>query len=604
MAIRKTQYARITLSGPFREGPLQSKSPLNRSAATDFRFDHFLGWMEWARSKRRLQRIIVEHREDFAPRLFAGAEEVRRQLLRLRRAGKEIYFVSSGMDDIALYIASAADHVILHPTGTVRLRGLSRSFSFFKARLDREGVIAYVHRRGAYKSAGDSLRTDRLEDTTREEYERYLELAEDELLRAVAAGFSIPRERLEELQRKPQLLGTQVREAGLCTEIRSLGDVEDAWREEGLRKATLKRPGPPFRVRKPTEDLQRNDKVDGAARPDTGAGRPDDGAEPEDAAARPQPAPRDRRTRRIAVVVLEGTIVQGRSRRMPLMGQALGSRSVVETLEKLRRNKRVAAVVVRVNSPGGSAVASDEMRHELAKLADAKPLYVSMSEVAGSGGYWISTVGRRLFAGTTTLTGSIGVITLRLDASAWFRRQGLTSEAVKTADMADYGSISRPPSNEEIAVAEQEVDDYYREFLERVAAFRKVTTDEVDQVAQGRVWAGQDAGDVGLIDERGGVSDVLEYARRDLAAKRLRVEYHPQARLGLLERLIAGNLSASLRGLFGGVTGNGAVSPENASLTGVSGTLRLLQDPQVRRFLGGPLALIPELWDHSVDPHW
>ena len=561
MFVKKKHYTTLILSGTFREGPLQSKSILNRTSTSDFRYDLFLSRIDWILRTKSVSRIIVEHRHDFAPRLFAGAEAVRRELQRLREAGKELHFVSSGLDDLSLYIASVADRRYLHPTGAVTLRGLSRDFLFARRLLEREGVTAHVHRRGKYKSAGDLVRADHLEDATREEYQCYLDSVDDVLLTRTADALGTTAAKLRGYREEPHLLDSAAREAGFCDELGSAEDLREQWKKEKYAEKKARRLKPGF-----------------------GKGA------------------------RIAVVVLEGTITEGSSRRLPFMGQAIGSRSTVETLKVLRTSKKVRAVVARINSPGGSAVASDEIRHELARLAEKKPLVLSMSEVAGSGGYWIATVGRRLFAEETTLTGSIGVIAATLDASDMMRREGVTGEAVRTAPLADVGAAYRRPTDEELRIAEAEVDQYYRAFLDHVASFRKASPEEIDEVAQGRIWSGRDAVDRGLVDAVGGLRDALEAARGEIAAKKTRVDFYPRAKLNLVERLIAGGVSARLGdALTAALSGTrpgaaldtfGWTALQPHSLHSLHSLHPLHVLVRYVPFVSGrPLAVVPELWD-------
>ncbi len=538
---KKKHYTTLVMSGAFREGPLQSKSILNRTSTSDFRYDLFLSRIEWILRNRSISRIIVEHRHDFAPRLFAGAEAVRRELQRLRDVGKELHFVSSGLDDISLYIASVAHRRYLHPTGAVTLRGLSRDFLFARRRLEREGVVPHIHRRGEYKSAGDLFRSDHLEDATRKEYQRYLDSVDGVLLSRTANALGTTVAELRRHREEPQLLDSAAREAGFCDDLGSVEDLRERWKEEKYAEKKPRRLKPGF-----------------------GKGA------------------------RVAVVVLEGTITPGSSRRLPLIGQAMGSRSTVETLKTLRSSKKIRAVVARINSPGGSAVASDEIRHELARLAEKKPLFLSMSEVAGSGGYWIATVGRRLYAEETTLTGSIGVITATLDASGFMRREGIAGDAVRTAPRADAGAVYRRPTDEELRVAEAEVDQYYRAFLNHVAAFRNSSPEDIDEVAQGRVWSGRDAVEHGLADAVGGLRDTLEEARREIAAKRVRVDFYPRAGLNLVERLIAGGVSARVADAVADI------SLDTPDWTALPLHLLARYVPLVG---GTPLAVVPELWD-------
>jgi protease-4 len=234
-----------------------------------------------------------------------------------------------------------------------------------------------------------------------------------------------------------------------------------------------------------------------------------------------------------------------------------------------------------------------------------------MSEVAGSGGYWIATVGRRLFAEETTLTGSIGVIAATLDASDLMRREGVAGEAVRTAPRADRGAAYRRPTDEELRIAEAEVDQYYRAFLDHVASFRKTSPEDIDEVGQGRIWSGRDAVERGLVDAVGGLRDALEAARGEIAAKRTRVDFYPRAKLNLVERLIAGGVSARLgdalaAALAGPRPGAALDGSEWTALPPHSHLHSLRPLHLLVRYApfvsGRPLAVVPELWDMWRNP--
>jgi len=222
----------------------------------------------------------------------------------------------------------------------------------------------------------------------------------------------------------------------------------------------------------------------------------------------------------IAVVYAEGDIVDGEGQ----MGEVGGLRFSRE-LRQLRQDDRVKAVVLRVNSPGGSAAASEMIQREVRLTMAVKPVVVSMGTVAASGGYWISTYANRIYAEPTTITGSIGVFGMFIDVQKLANNLGLTWDAVKTGKLADMLTISRPKTPEELEIFQKMVDWIYSEFTAKVAQGRKLDIAKVREIAQGRVWSGTDARKLGLVDEVGGLSDAIAYAAR-------------QARLGNNFRLV------------------------------------------------------------------
>ncbi|MCO4099853.1 MAG: signal peptide peptidase SppA [Gemmatimonas sp.] len=209
----------------------------------------------------------------------------------------------------------------------------------------------------------------------------------------------------------------------------------------------------------------------------------------------------------IAVVYAEGDIVDGEGGDGQIGGAALS-----RELRKLRTNNTIKAVVLRVNSPGGSAIASEQIQRELTLIAKNKPLVVSMGSLAASGGYWISTAGSRIFAEPNTITGSIGVFSLVPNIKGLADKQGITFDTVKTGRYADLFSLARPRTEAELAVLQRGTDAVYAAFLQRVASARKLTVDSVGMIAEGRVWSGAQALRIGLVDSIGGLDMALKSA--------------------------------------------------------------------------------------------
>ena len=211
----------------------------------------------------------------------------------------------------------------------------------------------------------------------------------------------------------------------------------------------------------------------------------------------------------VAVLYLEGEIVDGEGE----LSNIGGDRFAAE-LRELRKDDDVKAVVLRVNSPGGSAYASEVIQREIIALKAKKPVIVSMGNYAASGGYWVSTFGDRIFAEPNTLTGSIGVFGMFMDIQKLGNSLGVTWDAAKTGQYADFESSSRPKTDQELALAQARVDDLYSKFLDKVSNGRKIPLATLETIAQGRVWAGSEALDLHLVDEIGGLENAINYASK------------------------------------------------------------------------------------------
>jgi protease-4 len=275
---------------------------------------------------------------------------------------------------------------------------------------------------------------------------------------------------------------------------------------------------------------------------------------------------------RVAVVYAEGDIVDGEGEESGEIGGTRFSRE----LRRLRNDDDVKAIVLRVNSPGGTASAAEAILRELRLAKKEKPVVVSMGSYAASGGYWISAYGDRIFAEPTTITGSIGVFGIQFDAQKLFNDFGLTFDVVKTGKFADAVTITRPKTPEEMAVFQRMVDWAYGEFISKVSDGRKLKREVVEEIAQGRVWSGQEAKRIGLVDEIGGLDAAIKYAagKAGLDANYRLVEY-PRKK----------EFTEALQEMFE------RMAPNNARMPGIAGEiatrietefklLRRFNDPQ------------------------
>ncbi|MFP4268895.1 MAG: S49 family peptidase, partial [Spirochaetaceae bacterium] len=309
------KYAKITLSGGFSNTGSQVKSLFTKQEKR-FRFDEFLIRVEKILGNRKITRVLIECKRDFHFRLYSGAEDMREQFFRLKEGGKEVFFYASSYDTTTLYLASACGTRLIHPLGTLSFLGLSRSFLFFKGTMEKYGMESEVIRRGEYKSAGDRFRTDRLDSKNREQYEVYLETVMEEMREGTAEGIGKSREEIEQLEEGRILDAGTAQSEGWINRAVTIRNAEEQWKEEERGKQKkIKRIGRHY-----------------------GRGR-----------------------KKIAVLVFEGAIIDGKSKYHPLAGEAIGSDSFLPHIEKLRKDKKIKGVVLLVNSGGGSATASEDI---------------------------------------------------------------------------------------------------------------------------------------------------------------------------------------------------------------------------------------------------
>jgi protease IV len=406
---------------------------------------------------------------------LASLREVRLALNNFRQSGKQIYAYDADLSRRDYYLASVANTIALNPLGTIDLNGFQTENLFYKGAFDKYGIGAEVIRVGKYKSAYESFSLKGFSPESRKENQELLNNLWGDFKETIGSNRQIPASTIQTIA---DTSGSVSASDALDKKLVDKILYPDQVKQELLKLGTAEKAGE-FR------------KI--------GMGEYSEIAE----------SKAKKSDQKIAVLYAQGTIVEGSSE----PGQ-IGSDTFAETVAALRKNKNIKAVVLRVNSPGGSATASDHMQRELKLLSQEKPLVVSMGNVAASGGYYISTNANRIFAQPNTITGSIGVIGLQLNFQKLASNQGLTWDVVKTSKFSDSATVSRPKTKEELAIAQKFVNQIYDEFLNRVAEGRKISKDKVNEIAQGRVWSGVEAQKIGLVDELGGLQESIAYAAK------------------------------------------------------------------------------------------
>ena len=408
---------------------------------------------------------------------FATLKEVRTALERFRATGKKIIAYNINMDKRDYYLSSVANQIFSNPMGSVDINGFSLETIFFKNAFDKYGIGVEVIRAGKYKSFGEAQSLTKFSPEARQENQQLLDNLWGEFKTSIGASRQITTDGIQKL----------ADDRGVLTASQSIQNkLVD-------RKAY------------PDEILTELQQISGADKEDKDSFRKvsiDDYAEVANTTVTTS-------SRKIAVIYAQGNIVSGEG----LPGQ-IGSDSLARQLRELRLDKDVKAVVLRVNSPGGSALASDIIQREVRLLHKEKLVVISMGDVAASGGYWISTYSNKIFAESNTITGSIGVIGINYNYQKLANNNGITWDVVKTSKLADGSTIARPRTPQELAISQQMVNDIYDDFLNKVAESRKIPKQKVAEIAQGRIWSGVDAKKIGLVDDIGGLNDAIAYAAK------------------------------------------------------------------------------------------
>ncbi len=401
---------------------------------------------------------------------------------------------------LSYYLASAFREVWMQPSGTVGLVGFATSALFLRDALDKAGIEAQFVAKGEYKSAANLFTQDRYTDAHREADTALLDSLHGQVWQAVAKSRHIDVAAVDELANKAPLL----RDAAVTGRlVDRIGFRDEAYARIGELACA---PG---------------------ISPETG-GADDPDAPPrlylsryaKATASRPGPqmpsVPGRKSKPTIAVVTLHGPIVSGRGgpQVLPFGNSSAGGDTIAAALREAAADDSVSAIVLRVDSPGGSVTGSETIWREVSRVRDGgTPVVASMGAVAASGGYYVSMGADAIVANAGTITGSIGVVTGKLVARELKDRLGVGSDSVRTNENADAWSINKPFTDEQHAHVEAEADLFYTDFIERVAQGRKLTVEAVDAVARGRVWTGADALERGLVDELGGLRTAINRAK-------------------------------------------------------------------------------------------
>lgn len=427
---------------------------------------------------------------------YAHAEELADAFRVLIANGKKVVCHFEDAGPKALYACASASRIVINPAGGIRYSGLKTTHIYLAGLLKKIGVRAEFVRIGAHKTAPEQFMNEHASDVARADQEDMLRQHEAVFARNMELYRKMPPDEFRRVSARGPFVASEARDAKLVDGFAFDDEIERVVQDVVGRKVS---------VSKYSEEKKA----------------------PTYFGARP----------RIAILYIDGDIIDGRSRTIPIIDTKLvGSYTIAETVKKIREDDSIKAVVLRVESPGGSSMASDVMWRELKKLGEKKPLIVSMGSIAASGGYYVAAPGKTIFALPLTITGSIGIFYGKADVSELLNKIGVNVEVRKTTSRADAESFFRPFTDDERQELRNKVRQFYDVFLDRVAQGRHMTKEEVDAVGQGRVWAGQQALQHKLVDRMGGLRHALEAARAEahLPSDTPIVEY-PEVKQSLLE---------------------------------------------------------------------
>jgi len=407
---------------------------------------------------------------------YAALREVREALIAFKASKKPIYAYLIAPSTRAFYVASVADKLYLDPEDPIFFHGLSSGRLYFADAFQKYGIEVQVSRVGKYKSAVEPYILDKMSPESREQTEALLGDLWGQITREIEEARHLEPGSLQKVLSQVGLIDPKTAlQEKLVTGLKSLTDLmEELKNEYGADSVSNT-----FRqvsVSKYIDSIDRKGTTGSSGS-------------------------------KVAIVYAEGEIVDGEG-----SGSNFGGDKLARAIRKFRLDPDIKAIVLRINSPGGSGSASEVIWRELAAARKAKPVVVSMGTVAASGGYYIAMAADRIFVEPTTITGSIGVFGLFPNVQKLFSNIGITWDSVATTPYSDLLTPFREKSPEEMGVIQKYIDEFYQQFLERVSQARNIPVDQVNEIAQGRVWSGERAIKLHLVDEIGGLRTAIDYA--------------------------------------------------------------------------------------------
>ncbi|MDW8465829.1 MAG: signal peptide peptidase SppA [Chloroherpetonaceae bacterium] len=467
LEVRGPLPERIFIDAPPFDAPFGSSQPLPT-------FQSILRALHRAKSDARIRLVVLNISNLSAS--FSKIAELREAVEAARQSGKEVWAYLRGGSDKEYYLATACNKIYVEPYSVLIIDGLSFESLYFKTALEKVGIEVEAIRRGKYKSAVEQFTRDSQSDADREQDEAILDAFDKAYVQAIAKGRNLSESEVRQLINDVAYFSENAFvSAKLADSVTYMNDLKERLKSQ--------------------------------------LGISDDDEEIFIDLSDYAQETREKTGEKIAVVYVQGGIVNGKGAPQPDGNDNTGDSPITKALEDAREDESIKAIILRVDSPGGSVTASEKMAQAILKAKAKKPVVVSMSGVAASGGYWISADGNKILAHPLTITGSIGIFALKPNLKKLQDEIGLKRQVLLRGKYADAYNLFEKLSPEAYQKVNALINEGYQRFLSRVANGRNMTTAAVDSIAQGRVWIGETAKNLGLVDELGGFYRAVDIAK-------------------------------------------------------------------------------------------
>ena len=512
--IKENTILKIKLNGPITDRGSDEIDIENILNQTDGKIglNNILSSIEKAKYDDRIKGIYLNIESLSAS--TASLEEIRNKLKEFKDSTDK-FIISYGeiYGQSAYYVSSVADEIYLHPQGILELKGLAYQGMFFKNTLEKLEIEAQIIRHGKFKSAVEPFILEKMSESNRIQVSKFLSSLWFDLTKGISKSRNIAQKEINTIaqnlliQKAEQAIEYKLVDKLLYKDelIDSLKSKLNIEKDKDINLVSINKYKDVV-VKSKEKEYTKN---------------------------------------KVAVIYASGEINGGEG-----SNESIGSESLSKTIRKARKDKNIKAIVLRVNSPGGSALASETILREMALAKKEKPIVVSMGDVAASGGYYIACQADTIVASPTTITGSIGVFGVLMNAKEMMNNKlGVNIDTVKTNKHADLGSIFRPLTSVERQIIQNSVENVYDTFISRVSEGRNLTKEYVDSIGQGRVWTGRDALELGLVDVLGGLEQAIEISTKMANLKDFRIVNLPKQKDPieiLIEDLMSGKLKKAV----------------------------------------------------------
>ncbi len=421
---------------------------------------------------------------------YASLTELRKEIEEFKSFGKFVLAYGEFYTEKAYYLTSIADEIYIQPEGSIEFNGISANITFYQGAFEKLGVEPQIFRVGEFKGTVEPYIRKDLSSANRLQLEEWLSSLNDVVITEIAESRNLDVSTVREISNSMLVTSpASAKEHGLITDVYYADQVEVRLKE--------------------LADMEQDDDFNFVSTKDYYLNW-----------SRDEPYASDR----VAVVVAEGAIIGGDG-----TNYTIGSKKFAATLKELRNNKRIKALVLRINSPGGGMTASDVIWREVSLIADSIPVIASMGDYAASGGYYLAAPCDTIVCQSTTLTGSIGVFGMLFNFGPFLTdKLGITHDVVRTGEYSDIFTVTRSLSDQEKEIIQRGVEDSYESFINKVASGRERDSNDIKEIASGRIWHGQTALDNGLVDAIGGLNDAIKIAAESAGLEEYSVVYYPE----------------------------------------------------------------------------